>query len=119
MKSYLGLLMGLVVMGGLPACVAPVDPGDNASPEVTAEADDELKLAGRICGDTICGKGTTCCNASCGICVPKGGVCTQQVCEPEPEPCGANVCGAGTYCCNASCGICAPDGGFCTQQMCN
>lgn len=34
------------------------------------------------CGTSTCGAGQYCCNASCGICAPEGGVCTQQVCEP-------------------------------------
>lgn len=33
------------------------------------------------CGDVVCPAGTECCNASCGICVEPGGVCTQQVCD--------------------------------------
>lgn len=32
------------------------------------------------CGGNTCGKGTFCCNASCGTCAPIGGGCTQQVC---------------------------------------
>jgi hypothetical protein len=38
-------------------------------------------LVGGTCGNTICGKGTFCCNASCGICAPIGGFCTQQFCN--------------------------------------
>lgn len=38
---------------------------------------------GEPCGDAVCGAGTYCCNASCGICAPEGGFCTQQVCPPE------------------------------------
>jgi hypothetical protein len=34
------------------------------------------------CGKSSCGPGTYCCNASCGICAPRGGACTQQVCDP-------------------------------------
>ncbi len=34
------------------------------------------------CGDTLCAAGDVCCNASCGICAPPDGFCTQQVCEP-------------------------------------
>jgi hypothetical protein len=34
----------------------------------------------QTCGDNVCGKGTFCCNASCGTCAPIGGGCTQQVC---------------------------------------
>jgi hypothetical protein len=33
-----------------------------------------------ICGDTVCGAGVSCCNASCGICAPTGGSCIQEVC---------------------------------------
>lgn len=33
------------------------------------------------CGHAICGRGTYCCNASCSICAPDGGFCTQQFCE--------------------------------------
>jgi len=35
----------------------------------------------QACGDNTCGAGTYCCNASCGICAPKGGACTQQLCK--------------------------------------
>lgn len=34
------------------------------------------------CGNSVCGKGTFCCNASCGTCAPIGGACTQQICLP-------------------------------------
>lgn len=44
------------------------------------QADDEMVAAGGSCGGNTCGKGTFCCNASCGICAPKGGGCTQQAC---------------------------------------
>lgn len=38
------------------------------------------------CGPALCGIGQECCNKSCGICVDKGGFCTQQFCGPfEPE----------------------------------
>jgi hypothetical protein len=32
------------------------------------------------CGDTVCTGGNFCCNASCSICAPRGGHCTQQIC---------------------------------------
>lgn len=32
------------------------------------------------CGETVCTGGMFCCNASCGICAPPGGACTQQIC---------------------------------------
>lgn len=34
------------------------------------------------CGNTVCTGGNFCCNASCSICAPRGGHCTQQVCPP-------------------------------------
>lgn len=35
----------------------------------------------QVCGDAICGAGTECCNASCGICTEPGGACIQVACE--------------------------------------
>jgi hypothetical protein len=32
------------------------------------------------CGSTFCPDGQLCCNESCEICAPVGGVCTQQYC---------------------------------------
>jgi len=37
---------------------------------------------GEPCGPTICGEGTTCCNASCGICTAPGVGCPAIACEP-------------------------------------
>ena len=34
------------------------------------------------CGANTCPTGEVCCNASCGICTPPGGFCTQQICGP-------------------------------------
>jgi hypothetical protein len=36
---------------------------------------------GEPCGAVVCAKGLTCCNASCGICVPPGDMCTQEACD--------------------------------------
>jgi len=36
---------------------------------------------GERCGPVPCKEGLECCNASCGICVTPGGVCTQQACN--------------------------------------
>jgi hypothetical protein len=41
---------------------------------------------GPACGPTTCAPGQVCCNRSCGICTPPGGLCTQQVCPPR-SPC--------------------------------
>ena len=32
------------------------------------------------CGDAHCGETETCCNASCGVCVPAGNFCFSQYC---------------------------------------
>jgi hypothetical protein len=40
-----------------------------------------VTLPPTTCGGNICGKGTFCCNASCGTCAPVGGACTQQICD--------------------------------------
>ena len=39
------------------------------------------KGRGEKCGDSFCKKGDVCCNASCGICTPPGGVCIQLACQ--------------------------------------
>lgn len=38
-------------------------------------------VVGELCGDSRCGAGQVCCNASCGICTEPGGVCIQIACE--------------------------------------
>lgn len=38
------------------------------------------EVVNRPCGSNVCGPGTYCCNASCGICAPEGGVCIQIAC---------------------------------------
>jgi hypothetical protein len=54
-----------------------------AAAEATTPVDDTLiGGGGGVCGDKVCGRGSFCCNASCGICAPRGGVCTQQICNP-------------------------------------
>ena len=40
----------------------------------------QAPVGGTPCGDSVCGQGLECCNASCGICVEPGGFCTQQAC---------------------------------------
>jgi hypothetical protein len=54
-------------------------PASAAQPEPPV---DDFVFGGGACGSTTCGPGTHCCNASCGVCVGPGGVCTQQVCNP-------------------------------------
>ncbi len=70
--------------------------------------------AGEPCGPTTCGAGTTCCNASCGICTPPGTGCIDLFCEsvdagPAPHYCGGlegAVCAPSEYCD-------FPDGAYC------
>jgi hypothetical protein len=75
---------------------------------------------GESCGGNTCGLDEFCCNASCGICAPLGGSCTEQFCEPNMGgvPCGRTVCPAGPVCCNESCGICTPPDGACIALFC-
>ena len=103
---------------------------DDSERAAVGESEEELGV-GQQCGNAVCGKGTYCCNASCSTCAPKGGACTQQICETAEkvdieaesgsvigQQCGNAVCGKGTYCCNASCSRCVPKGMFCTQEDC-
>jgi hypothetical protein len=68
------------------ACVCSVQGGavvstcSSAAAPAASTIDDSL--VGGTCGNTICGKGTFCCNPSCSACVPIGDFCTQQVCNP-------------------------------------
>jgi hypothetical protein len=93
--------------------------GNSPSQEPSTEAQPAAQEQGlgQPCGSNSCGAGEYCCNESCGICVPRGSSCTQQVCTGTP--CGTNSCGTGEFCCNESCGICAPIGDSCTQQVCD
>jgi hypothetical protein len=43
----------------------------------------EKPAPGPTCGPNTCPAGQTCCNASCGICAPPGGVCIQIACEAQ------------------------------------
>ena len=45
--------------------------------------------AGVVCGAVACVQGQVCCNASCGICTPPGGVCVQIAC-PAMGACGTD-----------------------------
>lgn len=51
-----------------------------SAPAIEAVDDGDDGDAAVSCGGNTCSKGTYCCNASCGICVPKGMLCTQQAC---------------------------------------
>lgn len=46
----------------------------------TASCVVDPNAGGVSCGFNTCAVGDVCCNASCGICTPPDGVCTQQFC---------------------------------------
>jgi hypothetical protein len=63
-------------------CLAQdVEPSDEAADESIAADQQDLSSGGGTCGPNVCSFGTYCCNASCGICAPKGDLCTQQFCD--------------------------------------
>lgn len=68
------------------------------------------------CGTSLCKGSEFCCNESCGICAPRGGVCTQRQCgnPPVPAQCVASAdCRAfSNYCDGCQClstGVLDPD----------
>lgn len=129
-------------------CVAAMAITNGCVTEDKKVADSEIVVGGGQCGSRVCTGKTFCCNASCGICAPIGGGCTQQACltaddgdddnaaaaadadelvsTPQvdddivigPRQCGKATCTGNTHCCNASCGTCVGPGGECTQQIC-
>ena len=67
-----------------PAAAAKVPAADvaGASCKTTAATPvlADLTPVGEQCGAIQCRLGLHCCNASCGICTPRGVECTQQAC---------------------------------------
>lgn len=61
--------------------VAPDPDGDPAG-QLVSTPEANLVIGPQQCGNVTCTGGTHCCNASCGTCVPPGGECTQQICQP-------------------------------------
>lgn len=51
----------------------------------------------RQCGPVLCGEGTICCNASCGICIAPGGSCSGERCMdaggPDVDAAGIDAAG--------------------------
>lgn len=89
------------------------DPGGAPEPDEPLEA----------CGLIRCSPGFTCCNSSCGTCVPEGQSCDPTPCEsrvqyPVSAVCGQNTCSVGEVCCNPTCGTCAPEGAACDTTPC-
>jgi len=76
--------MRTMALGTVAACsmvaAAACGSAEGSEGEATDTASAELAIGPR-CGDNVCGRGEFCCNESCGICAPRGGSCTQQVCS--------------------------------------
>lgn len=88
--KYVVLCIAMVMcfaFAGSPTTAAPLVTARPAAALVDAPADpaadaiDDEGDSANTCGGKVCGKGTYCCNPSCGICVPKGMSCTQQSCN--------------------------------------
>jgi hypothetical protein len=140
------MMKGLYIVA---LCVGAIAINNGCVTEDKNTAQDEIVIGpvgNGPCGSNFCTGKTFCCNASCGICAPIGGGCTQQACLtdddteaaagpgedqvstpsaedeaqvfPFPQQCGKNICTGGTRCCNPSCGTCAAPGDECTQQIC-
>ena len=54
--------------------------------------------AGVACGPKTCAVGQICCNASCGICTPPDGFCTQQLCNEGDAGATGTACKADGDC---------------------
>jgi hypothetical protein len=84
----------LLISFALFACTRPaIDPTPVAKVPVAADVASasckstaetpvlaDLTPVGERCGAIVCRAGLHCCNASCGICTPRGVECTQQAC---------------------------------------
>jgi hypothetical protein len=123
-------------------CLGAIVASQGCVADDRSAVDSEIVIGGEQCGSKVCTGKTFCCNASCGICAPIGGGCTQQACLVDedsdiassddllstpaadsevfigPQQCGKVTCTGGTRCCNASCGTCVLPGHECTQQVC-
>jgi hypothetical protein len=70
------------------------------------------------CGNNTCAVGDYCCNASCGICAPRGAACIQIACDPPPPDAGTCVdnvaCIQGTVWSKTQCKCVPATGGACT-----
>jgi hypothetical protein len=61
--------------------VAPEVAGASCTSTEATPALAQLTPVGEQCGGIVCRAGLHCCNASCGICTPRGVECTQQACS--------------------------------------
>jgi hypothetical protein len=109
------LLVGSLVVLGTACSVVPDEAGkrmrggaedvDSAEPPGRSEQDISSSFhwmphpgcdagtgaSGEPCGSSLCKAGEFCCNESCGICAPRGGVCTQIQCGHASTPAQCTV----------------------------
>jgi hypothetical protein len=103
----LGMSIALLVLLGTACGVGP-DPADTTSASVSAQAVTSAEMSGgggsgptpgaspdrdahptpgeptgKPCGPSRCADGQFCCNESCGLCAPRGGICLQRQCGPS------------------------------------
>lgn len=68
-------------VGGAPANGASGRASQGGAPAGAAAG--TVGGTGEVCGTSVCSTDQTCCNASCGLCAPRGGACIQIACEPS------------------------------------
>lgn len=95
----LGTLVGLLVVLGT-ACAGSAEDPNNTEQQRRSAMDSAPSLlwtstnvrdagadeSANACGTSLCKGNEFCCNESCGICAPRGGVCTQVQCGHAPDP---------------------------------
>jgi hypothetical protein len=105
----LGISTALLVLLGTACAAVPDSPGEGAqgsagarmrespqgsegvavaAPVLQRPESRRAELDGRSCGAHLCPEDHYCCNESCGICAPRGGVCIQRQCGPAALPLG-------------------------------
>lgn len=82
MKSAMLCLSFLMCLAACESARSSAPVPSNAAPPAAVEASGDVAIfgGGGPCGNNVCGRGTFCCNRSCGTCAPLGGACTQQIC---------------------------------------
>lgn len=107
LRYVVSIALTLFVWACQPAAGGPDTAGDEAKlragPSLDAGTSGTGALdsaGGQKCGASSCEEGTVCCNASCGICTPPGGVCIQLACDPGSagKSCADLRCDAGETC---------------------
>ena len=68
------------------------------------------------CARMRCRKGTVCCDACGGLCIPRGTPCSDDLCPGDA--CAGMLCGPGHEPCNRGCCHCVPVGQPCTAEGC-